>query len=110
MCWVATQPIPTTPTPSDMAGSVARVARTGNDRVLSEPCSTNRGRVEHPAQTVLRPARGDQPRAVHQNHRVLAVEQRLQLANALGVDDGRPMDANEAIRIERRLHALHRLA
>jgi hypothetical protein len=44
---------------------------------------------------VVRPAAGHQPGAVAKDHGVLAVEQRLQLPDAVGVDDRRSMDADE---------------
>src|SRR5687767_12440710 len=51
-----------------------------------------------------------QTRAVLQDHHVLAVEPRLQLFHALGVDDARAVDAHEAAAVEARIHAVHRLA
>src|SRR5688572_18037703 len=47
-------------------------------------------------------------RAVPEGHDVFAVERGPQLLHAIDVDDGRSMDADEALRIEPPLHAGHR--
>src|SRR6187455_812271 len=51
-----------------------------------------------------------QARAVAQDDDVFAVEPGLQFLDALGVDDARAMNANEALRIQARFHTIHRLA
>src|SRR5581483_179346 len=68
------------------------------------------GGFEHTPQTIFRSARRHESRAVDEDDGVLPVEERLQFADALRVDDGRPVNADEAIRIQCRLHPLHRLA
>src|SRR5919108_1740946 len=49
-------------------------------------------------------------RAVLQHHDVLAVEVWLELADSLQVDDGRAVDAREALRVQLRLDGSHCLA
>src|SRR5258708_10428390 len=50
----------------------------------------------------------DQARAVGQHHRVPAAALRKDLANAIAVDDGRSMDAREALRIQAPFEIAHR--
>src|SRR5689334_3919558 len=50
------------------------------------------------------------PRSIAQDDDILAVEPGLQFLDPLGVDDARAVDADEAARVEARLHVGHRLA
>src|SRR5262249_26135881 len=49
-------------------------------------------------------------RAVAQDDDMVAVEQGLDLADALDVDNGRAMDAQETLRVDTTLQGVHRLA
>src|SRR2546429_181154 len=49
-------------------------------------------------------------RAVVQDHHILPAEERLELLDLLEVHDGRPVDPDEAGRVELTLEVLHRLA
>src|SRR5205814_294665 len=104
----------TTSMPSAAAATTLRTMRRltarAKPRAQRDGPRVSEGATEPGFEVLAVATRQLERRAVVQDHHILPAEERLELLDLLEVHDGRPVDPDEAGRVELTLEVLHRLA